>query len=170
MDNWIIREQMTGTDNDKLNYKDGFSELFVKFIDAMVDYEHFSRDALVDALNRLARSFRLTKVVTEFYKSMIAEKDGEGEILCDFDEGPADIVVLKKELILKTGAIVRVIAYAAEGTEPLSREEEQRLDICIRAMMGFIGRNRLQTAVEILAFHDNNGYPNFAYYLDILGK
>jgi hypothetical protein len=32
---------MTGTDNDKLNYKDGFSELFVKFIDAMVDYEHF---------------------------------------------------------------------------------------------------------------------------------
>lgn len=72
---------MTGTDNDKLNYKDVFSELFVKFIDVMVDYEHFSRDALVDALNRLARSFRLTKVVTEFYKSMIAEKDGEGEIL-----------------------------------------------------------------------------------------
>ena len=161
---------MTGTDNDKLNYKDGFSELFVKLIDAMVDYEHFSRDALVDVLNRLARSFRLTKVVTEFYKSMIAEKDGEGEILCDFDEGPADIVVLKKELILKTGAIVRVIAYAAEGTEPLSREEEQRLDICIRAMMGYIGRNRLQTAVEILAFHDNNGYPNFAYYFRHLGK
>ena len=161
---------MTGTDNDKLNYKDGFSELFVKLIDAMVDYEHFSRDALVDALNRLARSFRLTKVVTEYYKSMIAEKDGEGEILCDFDEGPADIVVLKKELISKTGAIVRVIVYTAEGTEPLSREEEQRLDICLRAMMSYIGRNRLQTAVEILAFHDNNGYPNFAYYFRHLGK
>ena len=71
---------MTGTNNDieKLNYKDGFSEMFVKLIDAMVDYEHYSRETLVDALCRLARSFRLTKVVTEFYKSMMDEKDGEG--------------------------------------------------------------------------------------------
>lgn len=163
---------MTGTnnDNEKLNIKDDFSEMFVKLIDTMVDFEHFSRDALVDALCRLARSFRLTKVVTEFYKSMIDEKDGEGETLCDFDEGPADIVVLKKELISKTGAIVRVTAYAAKGTEPLSREEEQQLDITMRAMMSYIGRNRLQTAVEKLAFHDNNGYPNFAYFFRHLGK
>ncbi|MCR4922973.1 MAG: hypothetical protein K5931_03075 [Lachnospiraceae bacterium] len=163
---------MTGTDreNKKLNYKDGFSEMFIKLIDSMVDFEHFSRETLVDALCRLARSFRLTKVVTEFYKSMMDEKDGEGEILCDFDEGSADIVVLKKELISKTGAIVRVTAYAAKGTEPLSMEEEQQLDITIRAMMSYIGRNRLQTAVEILAFHDNNGYPNFAYFFRHLGK
>lgn len=64
---------MTGTNHDKekLNYKDGFSEMFVKLIDAMVDYEHYSRETLVDAFCRLARSFRLTKVVTEFYKSMM---------------------------------------------------------------------------------------------------
>ena len=156
--------------NEELNYKNDFSEMFVKLIDAMVDYEHFSREALVDVLCRLARSFRLTKVVTEFYKSMMDEKDGEGETLCDFNEGPADIVVLKKELISKTGAIVRATAYAAKGTEPLSREEEQQLDICIRAMMSYIGRNRLQTAVEKLAYHDNNGYPNFAYFFRHLGK
>ena len=156
--------------NEELNYKNDFSEMFVKLIDVMVDYEHFSREALVDALCRLARSFRLTKVVTEFYKSMMDEKDGEGETLCDFNEGPADIVVLKKELISKTGAIVRATAYAAKGTEPLSREEEQQLDICIRAMMSYIGRNRLQTAVEKLAYHDNNGYPNFAYFFRHLGK
>ena len=156
--------------NEELNYKNDFSEMFVKLIDVMVDYEHFSREALVDALCRLARSFRLTKVFTEFYKSMMDEKDGEGETLCDFNEGPADIVVLKKELISKTGAIVRATAYAAKGTEPLSREEEQQLDICIRAMMSYIGRNRLQTAVEKLAYHDNNGYPNFAYFFRHLGK
>lgn len=73
--------------NEELNYKNDFSEMFVKLIDAMVDYEHFSRETLVDALCRLARSFRLTKVVTEFYKSMMDEKDGEGETLCDFDGG-----------------------------------------------------------------------------------
>lgn len=156
--------------NEELNYKNDFSEMFVKLIDAMVDYEHFSRETLVDALCRLARSFRLTKVVTEFYKSMMDEKGGEGETLCDFDEGPADIVVLKKELISKTGAIVRATAYAAKCTEPLNREEKQQLDICIRAMMSYIGRNRLQTAVEKLAYHDNNGYPNFAYFFRHLGK
>ena len=37
-------------------------------------------------------------------------------------------------------------------------------------MMSYIGRNRLQTAVEKLAFHDNNGYPNFAYFFRHLGK
>ncbi len=163
---------MKGTDydNEKLNYQDDFSKMFVKLIDAMVDYEHFSRETLVDTLCRLARSFRLTKVVTEFYKSMMDEKDGEGETLCDFDEGPADIVVLQKELTSRTGAIVRSTAYAAKGTEPLSREEEQLLDICIRALMSYIGRNRLQTAVENLAFHDSNGYPNFAYFFRHLGK
>ena len=163
---------MAGTNhkNEKLNSEADFSEMFVKLIDAMVDYEHFSRETLVDTLCRLARHFRLTKVVTEVYKNMEDEKDGKGEILCDFDEGPADLVVLQKEFFSKTGAIVRSTAYTAKGTNLLSREEEQRLDIVIRAMMSYIGRNRLQTAVEILTFHDNNGYPNFAYFFRHLGR
>ena len=163
---------MAGTNhkNEKLNSEADFSEMFVKLIDAMVDYEHFSRETLVDTLCRLARHFRLTKVVTEVYKNMEDEKDGKGEILCDFDEGPADLVVLQKEFFSKTGAIVRSTAYTAKGTNLLSREEEQQLDIVIRAMMSYIGRNRLQTAVEILTFHDNNGYPNFAYFFRHLGR
>ena len=163
---------MAGDINEsrKIDQKDDFSGLFIKLIDAMVDYEHFSRETLVDALCRLARSFRLTKVVTELYKNMLDEKDGVGELLCDFDEGPADIVVLKKELTSKTGAIVRATAYSAKDSEPLSNEEEKQLDICIRAMMSYIGRNRLQAAVENLAYHDDNGYPNFAYFFRHIGR
>jgi EAL domain-containing protein (putative c-di-GMP-specific phosphodiesterase class I)/GGDEF domain-containing protein len=163
---------MANLDNtdEKLTTQDDFSELFIKYVDAMVDFEHFSRETLVDVLCRLARSFRLTKVVTEFYRSSVDEKDGKGEILCDFNEGSADIVVLKKELISRTGAIVRAIAYSAKGTEHLSNKEEQQLDICLRSMMSYIGRNRMQTAIENLAFHDNNGYPNFAYFFCHLEK
>ena len=163
---------MANLDNtdEKLTTQDDFSELFIKFVDAMVDFEHFSRETLVDVLCRLARSFRLTKVVTEFYRSRVDEKDGKGEILCDFNEGSADIVVLKKELISRTGAIVRAIAYSAKGTEHLSNKEEQQLDICLRSMMSYIGRNRMQTAIENLAFHDDNGYPNFAYFFRHLEK
>ena len=37
---------MANLDNtdEKLTTQDDFSELFIKFVDAMVDFEHFSRD------------------------------------------------------------------------------------------------------------------------------
>ncbi len=159
-------------DSNHLNSgpKDNFPEMFVELIDSMVDYANFSRERLVTNLCQMARFFNLSKVVTEFYKSITDEKDGKGEILCDYNEGPADKVVMKKELLAKTGAIVRATAYAKEGTAPLSKEEEKQIDICLRALMSYVGRNRLQTAVEVLAYHDASGYPNLAYYFRHLEK
>ncbi|MCR4689837.1 MAG: bifunctional diguanylate cyclase/phosphodiesterase [Lachnospiraceae bacterium] len=147
-----------------------FLKEFVELINSMVDYEHFSRERLVDNLCRVARYFRLTKVVTEVYKSITDEKDGKGEVLCDFDEGPADEVVMKQEFLSDIGAIVRITAYTAKDTPALDEEEKRNLDICLRALMSYIGRNRLQTAVEKLAYHDSNGYPNFAYFFRHLEK
>ena len=45
---------MANLDNtdEKLTTQDDFSELFIKFVDAMVDFEHFSRETLVDVLCR----------------------------------------------------------------------------------------------------------------------
>ena len=150
--------------------RDLFLKEFAEMIDSMVDYEHFSREKLVDNLCRMARSFRLTKVITEFYKSITDEKDGKGEVLCDFDEGPAEVVLMKKEIITKIGAIVRITAYSSKDMEDLDEEEERYLAIVLRSLMSYVGRNRLQTAVEILAYHDGNGYPNFAYYFRHLEK
>ncbi|MBR4513680.1 MAG: GGDEF domain-containing protein [Lachnospiraceae bacterium] len=150
--------------------RDLFLKEFAEMIDSMVDYEHFSRERLVDNLCRMARLFRLTKVITEFYKNITDEKDGKGEVLCDFDEGPAEVVVMKKEIITKIGAIVRVTAYSSKDMEELDEEEERYLAIVLRSLMSYVGRNRLQTAVEVLAYHDGNGYPNFAYYFRHLEK
>ena len=150
--------------------RDLFLKEFAEMIDSMVDYEHFSRERLVDNLCRMARSFRLTKVITEFYKSITDEKDGKGEVLCDFDEGPAEVVVMKKEITTKIGAIVRITAYSSKDMEDLDEEEERYLAIVLRSLMSYVGRNRLQTAVEVLAYHDGNGYPNFAYYFRYLEK
>ena len=150
--------------------RDLFLKEFAEMIDSMVDYEHFSRERLVDNLCRMARSFRLTKVITEFYKSITDEKDGKGEVLCDFDEGPAEVVVMKKEITTKIGAIVRITAYSSKDMKDLDEEEERYLAIVLRSLMSYVGRNRLQTAVEILAYHDGNGYPNFAYYFRHLEK
>ncbi len=141
-----------------------FQDMFIEMVDSMVDYENFSRDRLIGSMCRLGRFFRLSKVVTEFYRNITDEKDGKGEILCDFDEGPADYIAYKRETVAKTGAIIRVTAYATNGVEPLSKEEEKNLDICLRSILSFVARNRLQTAIEMLAYHDANGYPNFQYY------
>ncbi len=152
------------------NSDSDFSILFQQLIDIMVDYEHFSREKLVDLLCTVARRFRLSKVVTEFYRNETEEKDGKGEILCDFDEGPADIVVLRKQLIARSGAVVRATAYCKKGEKPLAEEELWHVDLCLRSIMSFVSRNRLQTAIEVLAYHDNNGYPNFPYYFRHLEK
>ena len=72
------QDDFSDNTDEKLTTQDDFSELFIKFVDAMVDFEHFSRETLVDVLCRLARSFRLTKVVTEFYRSRVDEKRRQG--------------------------------------------------------------------------------------------
>ncbi|MCR5232474.1 MAG: bifunctional diguanylate cyclase/phosphodiesterase [Lachnospiraceae bacterium] len=150
--------------------KELFRKEFVELIDSMVDFEHYSRERVVDNLCRMARSFRLSKVITEFYRNITDERDGKGEVLCDFDEGPAEVVVMKKELVSKTGAVVRITAFSTKDALPLNEEEAEHLAICLRALMSYVGRNRLQTAVEILAYHDGNGYPNFAFFFRHLEK
>ena len=143
---------------------EGFSAQFEKLIDIFVDYENRTRQNLVDVLQETGRMFRLTKVVSEFYKSATDERDGLGEYLCDFDEGPADRIVLSKCVTAKSGAIVRCTAYTSNDQPPHTEEELRQLDLSMRALQSFISRNRMQRAIESLGYHDSDGYPNFPYY------
>ena len=88
-----------------------YSAQFEKLIDVMVGYDHlYSREELVEVLKETGRMFRLSKVVSEFYKNATDERDGLGEILCDYDEGPADKVVMYKCVNARSGAIVKCTA------------------------------------------------------------
>ncbi len=147
-----------------------FLEHFENLIDQMVDYEHYSREKMLIVLRDTARYFHLTRVETEFYKNATDEKDGIGEITRDFDEGPADKVALHKRLVSKSGAIIAGTAYMAQDTEPLDEKQLRRLDLCLRSMLALLSRNRMQNAIEQLAYHDMDGYPNFPYYYRYLER
>ena len=141
-----------------------FSEEFYKMIDLMFCPDTYDRAQMMDQLFRVARMFRLTKVVSEFYRNQLMEAKGQGEVLSDFDEGPADIKVLYRRYQLENGVVLKASAYMAEGTEPLNEDEEKKLDICIRAMLNLLSRIRMQGVIEMLGYQDRDGYPNFPAY------
>ena len=156
---------------EPLNYENlDFDEEFYKMIDLMVAPDNYDRPRMMEQLFKVARMFRLTKVVSEFYRSPAMEARGQGEVLSDFDEGPADIKVLNRRYQLQNGVVLKASAFMAEGTEPLNADEEKKLDICIRAMLNLLSRNRMQAVIETLGYQDRDGYPNFPAYFRYLEK
>ncbi|MCR4585707.1 MAG: GGDEF domain-containing phosphodiesterase [Lachnospiraceae bacterium] len=149
---------------------ENFSGQFEKLIDVFVDYEHRSRKNLIDVLFETGKMFRLTKVVSEFYRNATDQRDGKGEILCEYDIGPAEKVVMCKSVTALSGAIVKCTAYTSNDQPPYSDEELRQLDLCMRALQSFISRSRMQRAIETLGYHDEDGYPNFPYYFRYLER
>ena len=147
-----------------------FNEEFYKMIDLMVSPDNYDRDRMMEQLFKVARMFRLTKVVSEFYRTPALEAKGQGEVLSDFDEGPADIKIFDKRYQLNNGVILKASAYMAEGTQPLSDDENKKLDVCLRAVLNLLSRIRMQGVIEMLGFQDRDGYPNFPAYFRYLEK
>ncbi len=144
--------------------KEELTEMFVKLVDMMVDPEHYQKARFIEMLQKIAVRFRLSKGVTEFYKSISDEKEGKGEVMIDHDTGHSDVVVWHKRFFAQSGAILKATAYMAKDEAPLDEEEMYWLDLMYRSVLSFLSRKRLQDAIEELAFHDEFGYPNFTYY------
>ena len=157
-----------GMDSEKMAR---YYELLERMTDEMSAVPVFERTKIVKTVGEICELFRLTKAETEFYRSEAFKRRGEGEILCDYDNGKSDHVVLSRTLQSKTGASVTSKVYMAAGDE-LAPDEEAKVDILLRTVVSFIARNRLQNAVEQLGFYDEGGYPNmraFMRYIDKLG-
>ena len=148
-----------------------YYELLEKMTDEMSAIPNFDRTKIVATVEGICELFRLTKAETEFYRSESFKKRGEGEIICDYDNGNSDHVAMSRKLVSSTGASVTSSVYMAAG-DALTPDEEPKVDILLRTMVSFIARNRLQNAVEQLGFYDEAGYPNmraFMRYIDRLG-
>ena len=136
-----------------------YYELFEEMVSAMTDIPGFNRDRIVNVVTRICELFRLSKAETMFYRTLSHEKRGDGESICDYDNGRSAKIAVQRRLVVRSGAVVQSTVYqSAENT--LTEEEAVKVDIMLRAMMSFIGRNRLTNAVEMLGFYDEFGYPN----------
>ncbi|MBR4726152.1 MAG: GGDEF domain-containing protein [Lachnospiraceae bacterium] len=147
-----------------------YYRLLEKMTDSMTDPENFAHDQYIGVLSEIADLFRISKIVTEFYKTVSQEKIGDGEIVVDLDKEKDSKVILRKRFVTKTMAVVKATLYAAKDEAPLPEDELASLDILTRAMLSFISRNRLQNAVEQLGFYDESGYPNLRSFKRFLEK
>ena len=143
-----------------------YNILFEKMIDCMTDMTNFDREEFVSVLHEICHFFDLSKGVTEFYTSLSAEREKKGEILVDYDDGRGEgKVAVFRRTITPSKTVIKSTLYKSADSESLSEEEYRKLDLMLRAMLSFVSRNRLETAVEKLAFYDEYGYPNINYFM-----
>ncbi|MCR5282571.1 MAG: GGDEF domain-containing phosphodiesterase [Lachnospiraceae bacterium] len=143
--------------------------LFEKMIDASTTIGPFSREAFVQILKEICELFHIAKGVTEFYRSPGREKAGEGDILIDHDNGRGEKEVLKKRVNSRTGAVIIGTLYMAKE-DSLDEEELEKVDLILRSLLSFVGRNRMIGAIEQLGFYDDAMYPNFRSFSRYLEK
>ena len=143
--------------------KEKYYELFEEMVSAMTDISGYDREHIVNVVARICELFRLSKAETQFYRTLSDEKRGDGEIICDYDNGRSAKIGVQRRLIVRSGAVVICTVYQSIENS-LTEEEAAKVDILLRAMMSFIGRNRLTEAVEVLGFYDSFGYPNMKFF------
>ncbi|MBP5332441.1 MAG: GGDEF domain-containing protein [Lachnospiraceae bacterium] len=148
-----------------------FDETFQNLMALLTDPENFRREDLTAYVAVFCEMFHIAKGVTEFYRSLSAEKDGQGEVFSEYDNGHADKVALYKRYVTKTQAVIITTLYIAEDEPMLSEEDLRKVDLVMRCIQSFISRNRLQKTVEQFVFHDSDDYPNvnaFTRFIDRL--
>ena len=145
------------------------TERYYSLLEQLVDMNNrvdgFDRKKYVDILTELAILLRLAKGVTKFYLNSTYEKTGQGDVMCDYDNGRGEIEVYHQRVVSPTGAVIKSVFYMSSDEPPLTDVEYSRLDIVVRSMLGFIGRNRLLGIVEKLGFYDEAGYPNMRFFI-----
>ena len=109
-----------------------FCQCFEKYIDLLTDPEKYSKDKLLDSLFEIARLFRISKGVTEFYVNEAMERSGEGEIYCDYDDGRGGPAVVALRYVSQSQAVIKGTIYRPESEPPLSEKELRRLETAVR--------------------------------------
>ena len=112
-----------------------FYELFEKMIDQMNTIERFDREEFIDTLRQIAELFHISKGVTEFYINSNKEQLGEGEIMCDYDNGKGGEPIVQHRIVTKAQAIIKGTFYRPEDEPPLSERDKQRIDLLVRQLL-----------------------------------
>ncbi|MCR4780435.1 MAG: bifunctional diguanylate cyclase/phosphodiesterase [Ruminiclostridium sp.] len=149
---------------------EAYFSLFERLIDSMTAPDRFVREEFIGILSEICELFHIAKGVTEFYRSISAERTGDGEVLVDYDNGRGEKVVMFRRIVTPSMSVIKSTLYMAEEEEPLSEENYYRIDLILRAMLSFVSRNRLQNLVERFSFYDDDGYPNLNYFMRHLDK
>ncbi|MBR5371752.1 MAG: EAL domain-containing protein [Oscillospiraceae bacterium] len=157
---------------DMNNHSDAlaFYQLLEKIIRALTAQERTETVKAKGYLAEMCKMFRLSKGTTQFYEGINEEAAGQGETLIAYDDGSECKPVMSVRVVTKVRAVVICTVYMRDGVEPLSDDERDKIDLVMRTVLTAVSRNRMQLAIERLAFHDEAGYRNMRAYLRALAK
>lgn len=144
--------------------RDKYYILLERLTDYINDMNGFDHAGYKTVIEEICELFHISKGSTEFYRSLSDERLGNGDIMCDFDNGKGDIAVIEKRMVTPSKAVIKGFIYQSKDDIPMTEEEKEKVDIMLRSILAFVARKRLQRLLETFAYNDDAGYPNVASY------
>ena len=147
-----------------------FKNFLVRMVDVTHSHDYFDKGAYVQLIKEICDYYNLAKGTVEFYQTTENERKKDGEIYCDFDNGHGDREEICIRIDTKSKAVVIGRIFMANESDPLDDQDKEHISRLLDVILSFVARIRLQKALEMFGFSDEQGYPNyraFARYLTI---
>lgn len=138
--------------------------LLDKLLRTVMDINGAKPEKVRECIAEFCKLFRIEKGVTCFFRNAALERAGKGEVLIGYDSGEECVEVKNIRRITKVKAVVSCSVYMKKDTEPLSEDEDYKVSLIMSTLLSFISRRRLESAVEMLFYHDDSGYLNLPYF------
>ena len=152
-------------DNMQEIRKEEFAPLFEELISEVTNPEQKGKAAVRKLVREMCEYFHITKAVTEFYKSLIHEKRGDGEVIIGYDNGKGNVIAHRRRIITRSMAVIQGTLYVEKQEDILEGDDLRRADLALRSVLSYISRNRLQYTIETFAFYDDAGYRNIRFFM-----
>ena len=149
-----------------MDYYQHFEEL----MDAIANLDGLNLLGINTALGKLCVDLNISKGVTCFYDSEKHESLGKGDEFVCYDSGEECHVAKRIRIVTPAMTVVTCETYQANGAEPLTPVQEERVELIMRCIVTYLSSSRLQRIVERLTFYDYSDYPNMRYFVRELNR
>ena len=144
-----------------------FYQKIENMLSIMTNLKGFEFEVLNSVLAELCMMFRPSKGVVRFYQGLNFEMQDKGDQFVCYDNGMGGSEVHRIRIVTNINAVVTCTVYMTDDEEPLTPEEFEKVDLVMKIVLSFACRVRLQNVVEMLAFHDDSGFYNLRFFLQI---
>ena len=144
---------------------------FDDFLERLIVVTHavgdFDREKYLTLITEICEYYGVSKIVEAFYLNEAQEKNGQGEVYCDYDNGNGNKKVLDIRTVTNYKSVILGTMYMREE-DSLSDIALYELEILLRVILSFMSYRRLLIAIERLGFHDGEMYPNYRAFMRYL--
>ena len=147
-----------------------FHRLFEALIMELNSQHTIDFEKLQPFIRDICELLRVEKIVTTTYANAKLESLGKGDELISYDSGRDCVVAIDKRLVNAMMNVIICRVYIAEGSEPWTQEEMQRIRMLVETMSVYVSRSRVSAAAEKYAFSDDDGYRNLRCYIRYLNR